>query len=319
MAYVIKINRKYSFKRRIPKQFKHLYPEHQNFVKTSLSTDSKEIAEKRAQLLNAKLEGIWHQAALGQDSNIEDKYADAVRIARLSGFNYRSSEEISRRDIEEIIARILSAKDNEEVNSKQLSAVLGVHDKPAYTISQALEDHLLYEKPNLINKSDDQIRKWKNPRAKAVNNFIAVCGDMNVESITRQDMLKMREWWYERIKDEDVSPASANKDFGFVGRVLAYARDDKNLDIDVASLMAKLRFTEKESTRPPFPATYIKDTLLALPNLIGLNEECRLFLFAMADTGARPSELVGLNAENGDIRLDCEIPFIHIRPDHKKE
>lgn len=39
----------------------------------------------------------------------------------------------------------------------------------------------------------------------------------------------------------------------------------------------------------------------------------------MADTGARPSELVGLNSENGDICLNAKIPYIHIRPGQKKE
>lgn len=38
----------------------------------------------------------------------------------------------------------------------------------------------------------------------------------------------------------------------------------------------------------------------------------------MADTGARPSELVGLNPENGDIRLDTAILNIDIRPESKK-
>ncbi|MGH8547857.1 MAG: hypothetical protein ACRERU_04540 [Methylococcales bacterium] len=39
----------------------------------------------------------------------------------------------------------------------------------------------------------------------------------------------------------------------------------------------------------------------------------------MADTGARPSELVGLNPESGDIRQDTTIPYIDIRRDKKKE
>lgn len=319
MPYVIKINRKYSFKRRIPKQFKHLYPEYQSFVKTSLSTDSKEIAEKRSQLLNARLEEIWHQAALNNDNDIESDYVEAVKRCRLSGFNYRTSEDISRKDIEEIVARIISAKDSNETSPDQIRSILGFHEAPSYPISQALQDHIAFEMPNLLNKSENQVRKWKNPRSKAINNFVAVCGDLDVEKITRQDMLKIREWWHDRIKRKNMSANSANKDFGYISQTLAYARDDKNLKIEVAAIMTKLRFTEKESTRPPFKASYIKETLLSDSNLNGLNEECRLFLYAMADTGARPSELVGLNAKNGDIRLDCDIPFIYIRPDYKKE
>jgi integrase len=42
-----------------------------------------------------------------------------------------------------------------------------------------------------------------------------------------------------------------------------------------------------------------------------LNEEARALIYIMADTGARVSEVTGLMPE--DIRLDTEIPFIHIR------
>jgi len=42
-----------------------------------------------------------------------------------------------------------------------------------------------------------------------------------------------------------------------------------------------------------------------------MNDECQLFIYAMADTGARVAELTGL--EEGDIRLFDEVPHIKIR------
>ena len=179
-------------------------------------------------------------------------------------------------------------------------------------------DYFDFEKPNLLNKSEDQIRKWKNPRKKAIDNFVTVCGDKDVSEITRDDVLEFREWWYECIKHEGLSANSPNKDFSFLGQVLNFVRDDKKIDIDVSSLLVRVRFTVTASTRPPFEAEFIQSTLLNLNNLNDLNPECRFFLFAMADTGARPSELVGLNPENGDIRLDTPIPYIDIRPESKK-
>ena len=62
----------------------------------------------------------------------------------------------------------------------------------------------------------------------------------------------------------------------------------------------------------------IQNTLLDLSNFKPLNEECSMLLFAIADTGARIPELVGLNSEQGDICLEAEVPYIYIRPDKKR-
>ncbi len=110
---------------------------------------------------------------------------------------------------------------------------------------------------------------------------------VDVSQITRNDILTFREWWHERIKSKGLTANSSNKDFSYLGQVLIYARDDKKLDLDVSSLLTRVRFTETASTRPPFPTGFILNNLLDLNNLNDLNTECRLFLFAMADTGAR--------------------------------
>jgi len=180
-----------------------------------------------------------------------------------------------------------------------------------------------FEQPNHYNKSDLQIRKWVNPRKLAVSNFIKVIGDLSVDQISRQDILHFKKWWAERISKDNrsasASASAANKNFTQLKSILRSVDDNHQLKLNVEELFRCIRFTEKPSQRPPFSTAFIQETLLDMSNLIGLNAECRWFLYAMADTGARPSELVGLNPENGDIRLDVEHPYIYIRPDHKKE
>lgn len=313
MKHVIKRGNWFHFKRRIPKLYAHLYDD--AVIQVSLKTDSEKIAAQRASILNNELERMWSEMARNVSSPNNATYAEAVTIARMSGFGYRPAIEIAKQDIGTIVSRIEAVKTDIEHSPEKVKAVLGHHDRPQLTIGMALDEYFEFEKPNLLNKSKDQIRKWQNPRKKAVNNFIAVCGDKEVSQITRDDILTFREWWHERIKSEGLTANSSNKDFSYIGQLLTYVRDDKRIDIDVTGLMSRVRFTQTASTRPPFPTDFIIDNLLNLNNLRELNEECRLFLFAMADTGARPSELVGLNAENGDIHLDADIPYIHIRPE----
>lgn len=123
--------------------------------------------------------------------------------------------------------------------------------------------------------------------------------------------MNFRAWWVGRIRDEGKTPNSANKDMGFVRQMLRCATDNTGLALPVDDLFRKTMLKESGSSRNPFEVGFIRDVLLG-PPVAGMNEECRLFLFAMADTGARVSELAGL--EPGDIVTEAEIPHIRIRP-----
>ena len=48
-----------------------------------------------------------------------------------------------------------------------------------------------------------------------------------------------------------------------------------------------------------------------------INSEAKYLLYALAETGARPAELVGLVPE--DIHLDVEIPYLSIRSNHIRQ
>lgn len=318
MKNIFRRGKWYQFRRRVPNLYRPFYDE--EVIQVSLKTDSETIAIQRAAILNSELERLWSQITTPDHAPISQDNIDyAVTLARLNGFGYRPASEIAAQDIGRIVSRVSSVKSDIETNPGKVKAILGHHDKPGLTISKALDIYFDFEKPNLMNKSQDQIRKWQNPRRKAINNFIAICGDKDVAHITRDDVLNFREWWHNRIQADNLTANSSNKDFSYISQVLAFINDHQRMDLDVKNLLARVRFTETASKRPPFETSYIKNSLLNMDNLMQLNDECRYFLFAMADTGARPSELVGLNAENGDIRLDGDIPYIFIRPEVGKE
>ena len=162
----------------------------------------------------------------------------------MSGFQYMPAQSIAEEDIEQIVRRVLQLQDNTDVPAQEshVQAVLGGLPQSALPISEALEEYLAFEKQNLLSRSDDQIRKWENPRKKAISNFISVCGDLPVESITRQHVLSFRDWWHNRMRSEGLTANSANKDFSYVGQVLSFIKDNRGIALDMNALMTKLRF-----------------------------------------------------------------------------
>jgi len=103
---------------------------------------------------------------------------------------------------------------------------------------------------------------------------------------------------------KQLTPNLANKDLSYLRQVIAFAKDDKRLGINLNELFGLMRFREEKKQRPPFKTSYIQGALLDLNNLKDMNKKCQMLLFAVADTGI--SELVGLDAEGGDIRLDAD-------------
>jgi len=313
MRHIYRDGQWYYFKRRIPALYRDYYS--REFIKTSLKTDSEAVAQQRAQIMNMELEKIWLHISQRGLNDSKALYQQAVHLARMSGFPYQPAQDIAQGEIENIVSRVLELRDDSAPKQEhRAQALLGGLPEVKQPISEALEEYFQFEKQNLLGRSDAQIRKWENPRKKAIANFISVCGDIAVESVTRQNILVFREWWHNRIRSEGLTANSANKDFSFLAQVMSFISDNRGLSLNMSALMAKIRFTEVAGTRRPFKTDFIKNVLLNRNELIGLNRECQLFLYAMTDTGARPSELVALNADNGDIRLDADIPYIHIRP-----
>ncbi|PCI44148.1 MAG: hypothetical protein COB49_11440 [Alphaproteobacteria bacterium] len=264
--------------------------------------------------MNYELENIWSHMINNGTDDTDAMFQKAVISAQASGFSCSTTNDITKSDIEAFLSRILNAKDHEKLEPEKALSML-VQDKPSYPLSQAQIDYFSFEKPNLMDKSAQQIKKWENPRKRAVLNFITACGNMEVANIKREDIYRFREWWFQRIKNEGLNASSANKDLSHLRQVLSYARDNREIDLSVETLFTKMNFAEHDDqSRQPFETDYIQNTLLNPSKLSGMNEELQLFLFAMADTGARPNELLGLDASDGDIMLDAEIPYIFIRP-----
>jgi len=84
--------------------------------------------------------------------------------------------------------------------------------------------------------------------------------------------------------------------------------------MDVDAIFKNIYLKEgNTSTRLPFETEFITKELLNDNRLEDIETEAKYILYAVAEVGIRPIELLNLDGEN-DIFLDHPIPHIYIRP-----
>lgn len=308
MNYLTKRADRFYYIRRIPKTLKDYDP--RRFVKIALKTNCKKAAYKAAFARNEEIEAYWDNLIKTATLHSNEKYKAAVNAAQLLGFNYLVASELAQLPLHEIAAR--SAKVNMSTDApKAIEALFGGIQKPQILLSQVWPKFWDYSKNKRLDKSDYQIRKWQNPRERCLKNFIRCIGNKPIIDLTREDMLKYRDWQIDRLDNETAVSNTVNKEIVFLKTIIETVSDNLGLKLDIVHLFRKLVLTKDDAKRRlPFESDYIVKTLLNEKNLSGLNKEAKFALFAFSETGAGFSELAGLLEE--DIILDHEIPHIII-------
>ena len=174
-------------------------------------------------------------------------------------------------DLRDRFAAVPGFKDQpDSPDMLEASALIGGAKEPPLTVTKALDLYWTLAKDKTFGKSEDQLRRWKNPRLKAVKNFIAVVGDKAMKDISGDDMLDFRNWWMERLEEEELTPNSANKDLIHLGDILKTVNRMKRLGLVLP--LTDLSFKEADAkVRPPFSAKWITEKLAAPGALDGLN------------------------------------------------
>ncbi|HRE62282.1 MAG TPA: hypothetical protein PKU77_00750 [Ferruginibacter sp.] len=299
---------RYYYIRRIPKLLKEYDP--RKFIKIALKTDCKKLAYKEAMARNDEIEAYWQNLIKTSQMHSHDQYKAAVNTAQLMGFAYNLANEVAKLPFSEIIERLAKTHHNIEA-PKAIEAVLGGVQKPQMLLNQIWPKFWEYSKNKRLDKSEYQIRKWQNPRERALKNFIRCIGNKPIINLTREDMLKYRDWQIERLDKEKAVSNTVNKEIVFLKTIIETVSDNLGLKLDIVHLFRKLVLTKDDAKRRlPFETNFIINTLLNESNLSGLNDEAKCALMAFSETGAGFSELTGLLAE--DIILDHEIPHIII-------
>ena len=255
----------------------------------------------------------WEARLAGDTQDAEARYQAAQDLARAAGMRYLPVNKVADLPLESLLERIetipLTAK--QKPDRIAAAAVLGTVSQPDITLSRALEMFWQLARDRTQGKSDDQIRRWKNPRIKAMRNLIANVGDKPLHKLERQDMLDFRDWWLDKMTDEGLTPNSANKDLTHIGDILKTVNSKKRLDLALPLGDLTIKGGRKNQ-RPSFSEAWIRDRLLAPDALARLNPEARAIFHVMVNTGMRPSEIAGLRPD--EIRLDHAFPHIELQP-----
>ncbi len=306
---VEKVGGTYRIRRRVPKRYAGIEP--RKVFKASLKTDSESEAREKAVAVWKTQVEAWELKLAGNGEDAMARYEAARNLARAKGFRYVPTSAIPSLPIAEIVRRVQAVTlRNGEPDMTEARALLGGVPKPEITVSRALDIYWRLADDKTLGKSPDQVRRWRNPRVKAITNFIEVVGDIPVAEIGRDEIREFRDWWLDRIRDEGLTANSANKDLTHLVSTLRLVNREKSLGRDLK--FDGLAFTEKKGQRVAFTEAWIRDHLVTSPKLMGLNTEARSILLGMVNTGYRPSE--GASLGPSQIRLDTEIPHISIEP-----
>ncbi|QPZ91942.1 tyrosine-type recombinase/integrase [Thioclava electrotropha] len=300
--------------KRVPTKYASV--ESRKTVWISLDTDSKSVAGERGGAAWRQQVSEWEALLACGGANSELKLDAARTLAGSKGFDYLSSKDLLAGPVSDIIARVeaISMK-GRKTRAQEGRALLGTLPDPGQKVSRALELFWELTSDEMRGKSEDQVRRARNPVIKAVKNFIEVIGDKPIHEITRDDMLDFRQWWADRLEREGLTANSANKDLTYLGKVLKRVNELKRLKLDLP--LGGLSFKEDEAElRPPFSSDWIRNKLLANGALAGLNVEARCVLIGMINTGYRPSEGAALLPQH--IRLEGAVPYVMIRPEGRQ-
>ena len=320
-------DKRYQYKRRVPKAVAHL-DSRAPVIRISLKTADTVTAQRKRDEYEEADNALWAQLLGGNnlDAAVEE-YKRAVRRAEARGFAYRPGQMIADSSHDDLFRRLEAILDR-STPITTAHAVLGNVEIAPETVTAALKvycDEIVWDE--LQGKSPNQLRDWKEHKERAVNNFVACAGtDLPMKEITKDHAVAFYKIWLSRIAPKQGIathvPSTGNRDLGNM-RVLYFEYFNYRGEPSRANPFDGLHFEEEdeERKRPPFPTEWIRDVILASGRLAGLNDEARAILLIMVETGCRPVEICNLLAQH--IKLDAPVPYIQIRPvkkgDHKRE
>ncbi|WP_404403412.1 tyrosine-type recombinase/integrase [Pelagibacterium halotolerans] len=287
-------------------------------IRKSLKTHDLAVARVMRNALERADDELWASLLLEENLDAaQARYRRAVKRAEALGFRYRTVHDLAANGSWDEISERMEAISQPGVGKAEADAVLGVVEEPAVLLSKALEvcTTTVWAK-DLKTKSAQQLRKWKAIPSRAVARFKSVVGDKPIAEITREDAQTFYKYWLERIappeqgKAPTHTPNSGNREIGELRKIyrdyFAWMNQPDRLNP-----FAGLHFSDTGSKkRPSFETRWITEKLLKVDALAGMNAEARGIMLAVAETGARPSEICNLLPEH--ILVDAEVPHIVI-------
>lgn len=300
--------------RRVPSDVAHL--DKRGIVRVSTGIDVADdprgkLAARAVERADEQLTAYWQGLKDGQSAEARLRFDAAQRRANRLGFQYRTAAELSDAPVAEILDRLRLLTDRNKVEDEsEVAAVLGGEERPEFRLSNIVEEFEALQKVSLRGKSENQIRKWRNPKLRAASNLIKVTGDKLIGQLTRSDGIAFRKWWMDRIEAEGLDIDTANKDLGHISKMLGTINISH--DLGLPPVFSRLRIEGGvDKQRAAFVPAHVQNKILASGALDGLNDEARHLVWLVADSGLRPSEACNLGPET--IHLRADVPFVQVR------
>jgi len=311
--YLTARNGVWHYYRRVPIEYAHLDERHHIKLSTKIKVANDRTGTKAGRVaarMNETHEAYWRSLVENKAMAAKEAYTDAVKLARSLGLDYMPPSAWAEKPITEVLGRIETLLVDGRIENPALrKAALGGIEKPKIMLSDLFIEYEATQKTALSKMSADQVRKWKSAKKRAVEILIEQRGNKALQELTREDALSFADWWEERVVSEGIGAGTANKNISHITGMMKAV--DKRLQLRLDNVFAGTRIEGgRDGKRSPFTVEHIRDQILALGALDGLNDEARDVIYVMTETGARPSEIVNLT--NSRIVLDGPIPYIRI-------
>jgi hypothetical protein len=327
--YLLERHGYWYYRRRVPRNVAHLDPRKEVKIATRISIEMDPAGNGRAAYAaaqhDAELEQYWADLLAGRNPEERKRTIRGITAANALGIPYRAAEDVQKLPIGDLLKRIETlerelaringprpAKAADQVAIED--ATLGGLAKSGVLVSNLMETYYGIVAADHRKKSEGQLRLWKNRRRKATANFIAVVADMDVLAIEKRHAATFHAWWSNRLLGEKMVADSANKDIWNLRSMIEVVC--KHFGLTDPGAFAGMGFTKERNKRKAFRADWVLTHLWPEGALSGLNKEARDLTYVLIETGARPSEICGLNKKT--IFLDANIPYIRIKPDQQE-
>jgi integrase len=306
--------------RRVPKAYQTLDTRKLITLTTGIrvAEDPRGIAARSVVIdLDAKLHQQWRDLAFGTTTDPTPRHQHSLEKARQMGIDYAPAKDVAQLQAKALLKRI-ALLDNPDTarNGAAFSAVLGGEAAPGLMVSQLPDLYEQTDKLSMANKSPHQQRKWRVERNSTIATFIdALGGDRPIASLTRDDVLHLRNYWQDRIVAGDVAIDTANK---YVGRIAAMYRAvsaAKMLNLPAIFDKTAIRGGGIEQ-RVPYRPEFVQTRILSEGQFNDLNHEARRIIYLLVETGLRLSEACNLN--KATIILDHPVPHVRVRSDGRQ-
>jgi|GEM_PF-580823 len=308
--------RSYTYRRAYPRHISPIIGRRE--FKRSLRTKTHADIAQRYAVAHEEYEMIVADVLSGKSPSTSSRFTveQLKSVSAAYGLPYKSANDLLQASNEEQAARFLLWDQEGRPTGKRMAAIFG--ELPEITtLDTAVQLYFDHIKEEFAGLNPRELAKKQNPKKQAVAEFQAFINDpeRDIRKITKDDAKRFKAHLQERVLNGEYVPNTANKKIGHLKQILDVAFEERS--IDLPNPFKGLKLTESKGKLPSFELAFIRRVWLSDPALSGMNDDLRMMLLTIIDTGCSAKELCGLRA--GDIHLDGPVPCIDIRPTKERK